>query len=98
MTTNDSRSLGPDQRGLLADLLERYGEIMDGAALGALFRFPSDRAFRRATAKGAAPGSDFSNSGPSGDLCQDTRCRRMADGRYAGIDITHNIARGGVAM
>lgn len=66
MTTNDSRSLGPDQRGLLADLLERYGEIMDGAALGALFRFPSDRAFRRAAAKGALPVPTFRIQGRPG--------------------------------
>lgn len=40
---------------LLQTFLERYGELMDAAALAALFRFPSDRAFRRAVAKGALP-------------------------------------------
>lgn len=40
---------------LLQAFLERYGELMDATALAALFRFPSDRAFRRAVAKGALP-------------------------------------------
>lgn len=48
------------------DLLERYGELMDGAALAALFRFPSDRAFRRAVAKGVLPVAVFRMPGRPG--------------------------------
>lgn len=52
--------------GCVGGLLERYGEIMDGPALAALFRFPSDRAFRRAVAKGALPIAVFRIPGRPG--------------------------------
>lgn len=56
----------PESEGLLASLLERYGELMDAAALAALLKFPSDRAFRRAVAKGAFPVTVFRIPGRPG--------------------------------
>lgn len=55
MTEKPETSPSPSEDGLVQQLLERYGELMDTAALVALFRFPSDRAFRRAVVKGALP-------------------------------------------
>lgn len=54
------------QSALQQELIERYGEIMDAAALVALFRFPSDRAFRRAVTKGVLPVTVFRIPGRPG--------------------------------
>ncbi|MNV98423.1 hypothetical protein D3C71_1936760 [compost metagenome] len=56
----------PESDGLLAPLLERYGELMDAAALAALLKFPSDRAFRRVVAKGVLPVTVFRIPGRPG--------------------------------
>jgi hypothetical protein len=70
MTINHEVCRADSQSELLAGLLERYGEIMDGPALIALFRFPSDRAFRRAAAKGVLPIPTFRIPGRPGTFAR----------------------------
>lgn len=47
-------------------LVARYGELMDSRALTALFKFGSDRSFRRSAAKGTLPVSVFHMPGRRG--------------------------------
>lgn len=50
----------------LASLLAEHGELMDGRALQALLKYPSDRAFRRAVAAHALPIQAFKLPGRRG--------------------------------
>lgn len=47
-------------------LLAVHGELMDSQALAALFKFGSDRSFRRSASKGALPVSVFRVPGRRG--------------------------------
>lgn len=49
-----------------ARLLASYGELMDSRALTALFKFGSDRSFRRSACKGTLPVSVFRIPGRRG--------------------------------
>lgn len=47
-------------------LVERYGELMDSAALAEFFKFPNERALRRAAAKEVFPVPVFRMAGRNG--------------------------------
>lgn len=49
-----------------ARLLAQHGELMNGRAIQALLKYPSDRAFRRAVAAGTVPVPVFRMEGRRG--------------------------------
>lgn len=49
-----------------ARLLAKHGELMDGRAIQALLKYPSDRQFRRAVAAGTVPVPVFRLDGRRG--------------------------------
>ena len=66
VTANRSSAAVGGTKHVADALLALHGELMDGQALAALFKFGSDRSFRRSASKGALPVSVFRVPGRRG--------------------------------